>query len=268
VWQDRAARAPVYVLHRGRPRLALVALDVLDAMSASQASGLNRDDVREAMLDTISDVIFVIDDDARLVFANAAARVRFGDTVRPGLTLASISTSGGLFLAGAIARVLAGADAETMEIAADRFPERLLSLHIAPLPQGCIVIARDATATDELRHLEAMRSAEAKALAQLAGCATATIGLRGHLIAPDESLARLTGVATHQLASARFVTLIGIADRPAVGAAIEKAMAGGEAGVDAALLVRGAEERSVSIGFAPVLVAGRVEQIAALIVTH
>jgi hypothetical protein len=31
-WQDRAAREPVYILHRGRPRFVLTAIDIMNAL--------------------------------------------------------------------------------------------------------------------------------------------------------------------------------------------------------------------------------------------
>jgi hypothetical protein len=39
LWQERAARAPVYILHRGRARLALTSIELMEAMCAPSRAG-------------------------------------------------------------------------------------------------------------------------------------------------------------------------------------------------------------------------------------
>ena len=40
LWQERAARAPLYILHRGRPRFVLTSIETMDALCATHTPPL------------------------------------------------------------------------------------------------------------------------------------------------------------------------------------------------------------------------------------
>jgi hypothetical protein len=73
-WQERAARAPVYVLHHGRPRLILVGVE----LAATLGYGGRSDQPAAALLDPILDALdlplLLLDGEGLIARANTAAR--------------------------------------------------------------------------------------------------------------------------------------------------------------------------------------------------
>ena len=270
VWQDRAARAPVYVLHRGRPRLVLTSLDVMDALCAPHAGSAtpDADAALAALIDASDQIVILIADDGTVARVNQAALARFGGAVRPGAAPAAIATAGGELLAAAIGRVLASGIAEAAEVIPERYPTRRFACAIDPFPGGCLLRTRDLTAEQQLADARAQAAAIVAAITAAEGVAV-RIGLRGYMIDPPAALARLAGVAPEALATARLVTLVDVADRVAVGDALERVIEDGTPrSVRARLLIRGASSLAVTIGLAAVRHGSRVEEIVAGIVPN
>jgi PAS domain-containing protein len=255
-WQDRAARAPVYILHRGRPRHVLTSVEVMQALCAphdeqQQKAGPGAHD---ALLDLIGDIVLLCDSRLGINGISRAARSFFGADVRPGTMLDRLSTPAtSPFLADAARRVLASGAPEIAEIEAARFPGRRLECHLAPYPNGVAILARDASAIDELAQLRAAGHAQAMAIGAVAGVATARINLRGYLDAPSPTLGILTGLSAEGLASVRFVTLMEIGSRVTLGDAIESVIASGDPqSIRASLLVNRGVPVAVRIGLAAI----------------
>lgn len=267
VWQERAARAPVYILHHGRPRLVMVSLDLMDALGGGMAAPAPRSDCAvSALIDAVAEPIVTIGDDGNVLLANSAARARFGALVDAGARPAGLSSISGGFLADAVARVLRTGNGETLEIVPNRYPERRLHAAVAPLPTGCVIRFDDLTTAEELRASEGERAAIITALEATRGAAVTRISLRGYVASPSPAFATMTGAAMEQLAAARFVTLLEVADRPRVGEAIEDVIRhAATSAVEAKLLVRGSGAMPVRIGLSPVKLDGRVEEVLAVV---
>ena len=266
-WQDRAARAPVYIDHRGRLRLVLLSLELMNSLCTPHAqSALDPQAAIPALIDLLEDAIVLFDKSGRVQHANNVARTRFGVGAQLDQPARQLSGVSGAFLADAVARVLDSGTAETLDLVSDRYPARRLHARIDPLARGCLLVARDATASEEARARSAELHAIERAIEVSNGAARARINPRGYLIEPDAALARITGTTPEQLASARFLTLVAVADRARVGDMIDYAYANNAAvGTRAHLLVRGATAVPIAIGFAPVERAGRVEEISAVL---
>jgi PAS domain-containing protein len=103
-----------------------------------------------------------------------------------------------------------------------------------------------------LRSLEGRIAAFEAALRALPAGGFGTINPRGAIDRADASLAALSGVASAQLVGARLGSLFDIATRASINDLIERALGDGESGsTTAAMLTRGGNPRSVSIGIAP-----------------
>lgn len=268
VWQERAGRAPVYVMHHGRPRLVLVAIDVLEGIIADAAPSGEADDraTVSAIIDSLDMPVMTLDRTGAIEAANGAVRARFGADVAPGSDVALLSRASGIFLAEAVQRVLGGGARETVEVIPDRYPQRLLSFAVEPLPDGCLLRAEDLTTAEQLRMATGERDAMMEALEGTGSGAVARISLRGYLMAPRPALSAMTGVPADQLATARFLSLIEVGDRPRVGEALETASAGESVtALRAGLLVRGGTLLRVAIGFSPLRHAGRMQEVVAVI---
>jgi len=267
LWQDRATRAPIYIHHRGRLRLVLLSLELMDSLCAPHVGhGLADSGLLAPVIDAIEDVVVLFGADARVTHANAAARVKLGDSAQPTRHARMLSQASGIFLEDAVARVLDSGTAETLDFIPDRFPHRRLHARIDPLPDGCVLVAHDATAHEQAR----LRAAELRALERAIEvsnvAARARVNSRGYLIGPDAALARMTGTTVDQLATARFLTLIAVGDRARVGDMIEYVSANSASvGTRANLLVHGATALPVALGLAPVERGGRVEEVSILL---
>ena len=264
LWQDRAARAPVYIHHRGRLRLVLLSLELMDSLCAPHSGDANAAGGSiEPMIDAIEEAIVLFGSDGRVTRANAAARSKLGDGAQPTRRARQISPASGVFLEDGVARVLDSGVGETLDLVPERFPRRRLHARIAPLPDGCILVARDATAHEEARARAADLRALERAIEVSNVAARARVNPRGYLIDPDGALARMTGTTVEQLATARFLTLVAVGDRGRIGDMIEYVSANSAAvGTRANLLVHGATALPVALGLAPVERGGRVEEVS------
>ncbi|RDE05123.1 PAS domain-containing protein [Sphingomonas aracearum] len=268
IWQDRAARSPVYVLQRGRPRFVLTTIDVMEALCApsGEEAGTSAD-IDGTLVDGVSDLVVVADGSLRVSFANQAARAYFGEAAAVGANVAGLSSSSaGTILAEAVRRVAGTGVAESLELPSPTYPCRTLMVAIAPHGGGVTLTARDATLAADLAEARAVDDARRQALEAMRDMAVARINLRGYLEAPDSLLEALTGLSGEALASVRFVSLLDISARALTGDAIEAVIASGEPQVvNARLLVNRSAPVPVRIGLAALRLNGAVRGVTALI---
>ncbi len=270
LWQDRATRQPIYIMHRGRPRLALASVELLESLSASGPQ--QRGDwpaERELLLDQLTEMVLMFDNELRVTGANLAARTYLkasSQDVQNATLTALIPGELGSFLADAARRSISTRVADRVEIG-DASVEQRLAITMVPLPSGIAVLARDISCEDAL--LEARTAVEAVdgALREIDGLACVRINLRGYLDTPTQSLTRLTGLTPAALAAVRFVGLFDIRSRPEIGEAIERVARDRQAThVSARLLVNGAAARDVRIGLSPIVERLAVKGVQGVIV--
>ena len=258
IWQDRATRAPVYILHRGRPRLVLTSLDVMDALCAPHTSRPANVSHLQTLLDAMDEMIVLLGQDRSVIGASRGARGYFGDMVQVGASLGGLAAPGDESLLSAVSRVAQSGLSESVECRSPRFSDRLLSFTIDCGPNGCVLHVSDATAAEELQHWRDRHESLARAV-EAAGGATAIVNLRGRIDQASPRLATLTGASADALATARIVSLVAVGDRSALGDAFEAAIdARAAQSIEASVLVGGAALRRVSIGLAPLLSGGHV----------
>lgn len=264
VWQERAARAPVYVLHRGRPRLVLTSVDLMDALCAPRGGPERERDRLSGLLDATREIVLFCDADGRLVPASRTARAVFGPDVA--LSAAALAAVGGAFLSAALDRVLASGIAESIEFAPASHRDRLWSAEIAPTPDGALVLCRDVSAEAEASRRRAEAMALDDALAALGGVATARLTLRGHIDGDTRSLAALTGIDAAALASVRLPVLFDVGSRVRVGEAMDAVLSNGVArAVPANLLINRGQPLPVRIAISAVRAAAAIEGGLALL---
>ncbi|MEN2791726.1 hypothetical protein ABC974_18995 [Sphingomonas oligophenolica] len=229
VWQERAARTPVYILHRGRPRFVMTSIDVMNALCAPHLPGATPAAIdAAALLDGIRDMVIVADAGLDIIAASRAARARFGSRAAIGASLLALcrQPDPGLYEA-AIFRVMQSGMSETIDLPDLRYPARRLTIMIEPHATGIALFVQDATAASELRAAEARCHAAAESLAVLDGVATARISPRGFLEQPDAGLAALVRRTPDSLAGLRFEALIDSSARAAMIEAIDGVIADG-----------------------------------------
>ena len=259
-WGERALDAPVYVLHRGRPRLVLASLALIEKLCRPYADA-DADDAQRlaALLDGSPGMIVIVGRDLAIVAASRSVRARFGDQAAPGAPVAGLAAPDSAdALAQAIVRVAGSALAETVELALAGGSDHPLSLAIEPHPDGVAIFGRG-EATDDRASLD-------ETFAVSHGAAVARIDRYGFLDGPHTALAALTGIGTAMLSSLRFVTLFAIQSRGHVADLIAAVSEDGEprSGL-ARLLTDAGEPRQVTVAFAPRRRGAAIDGVVALI---
>jgi PAS domain-containing protein len=268
-WQERASRAPVYILHRGRPRHVLTSIDVMNALCVphDQPGDQEPQAYLQAMLDVTDEALIIADGSLHLVAASLPARQLLGQDSRTGTSIERL-------VAGPVApllresarRVIDGGPAERLELMLQRHPQRRFDATISSFDKGIALRLTDTSLADEVGSLRAMRRATDEALGAAGGLASATINLRGYLDTATPSLVTLTGLAPASLESVRLVSLVDIASRPTLGDAIERVVTGaGAMAVNVVLLVNRGPALPVRIGLAAIRHGAAVVGVAAMI---
>lgn len=252
-WRERAARSPVYVLHRGRPRLVLASVAVMDALC--QPLGDVGGDTKRltALLDGSPEMIVVADRNLLITAASRPVRGRFGDAAAPGAPITGLVPAHvAAFLAQTAMRVAESAQAETVELPLLGAHDRLVALAIEPHPDGIALFGRDIGDAEALRRADDDLHALDEAFVAARDAATARVNLRGYLDGAHPALAMLTGIPAETLAAVRLVTLFSVQSRVALGDAIEAvAMDGNARSLSAQLLINRGEPRTVQVALAP-----------------
>lgn len=273
VWQERASREPVYVLHRGRPRFVLTSVDIMQALCAPhRADQRGRETLEpgvgvDALFDLIRDIVLIVDHEHHVVAASHTARRYFGEALRIGASLATIVRSASsALLVDAVDRVRASGNAEAIDIAAP-YPQRSMTVAIDAIRSGTFLRFHDLTMVDELAALRTEHLAASDALHVTGLAATGQINMRGYLEAPLDSVARLAGVDPAALVGTRFIALVSQAARSAVGQAIESVIDTRQPiGLNADLIVSGGHFRPVRLGFSAVGRGPAVEGVRVAII--
>ena len=147
LWQERATRAPVYVMFRGRPRLVLTSIEVMEALVAPHVPehDLSGPDAA-ALLDLIRDMVVIADAELRVSAASRTARAYFGESVAPGISaemLVPVASRAALLRAQR--HVQSTGVAQTLDLPSPRRPERLLTVTIEPHRRGVAMLVQDVT---------------------------------------------------------------------------------------------------------------------------
>lgn len=273
LWQERAGREPVYVLHRGRPRFVLTSIDIMQALCAPHEAPLGQAAGpalgMEALLDLTRDLIVIVDRNLVLIAASRAARRYFGEGARAGTPLPDcVRTPGAGWLIEAVQRVVASGLPEEIEIGAP-FAGRSISVTIDPMGTGACLRFADVTIVEEMAAMRAAQAADADALAATGLAAIGRINLRGYLEAPFGAIAAMAHVDARSLAGTRFVGLIDLGSRVAVGQALETAISTRTpAQADAILLAAGSMTKPVRVALSPIVHGTMVDAVSVVIVAR
>lgn len=254
IWQEHALRAPVYILHRGRPRFVMISVETMQQLCAPRgpaAAGVALAD--RALLDLIDEIVLLLDADRRVAGSSAAARRYFGTALEADAPVDRLTDAATApMLDAALRRVQQSGLAERIDLPAPH-AGRDLAWTITPYPGGVALAAHDITVVEELAAARGTVSAAEQAIDVTGTAAVARLNVRGHVADRAPSLARFAGLAPEVLSGLRFASLIERGTRLAVANLIDSVASNGEAGsVDAGLLIDGHEVRPVRVGMAPI----------------
>lgn len=256
-WQERASEAPVFVLHHGRPRWALLSTGLLAGLTA-ESDEIGRRNAAEARLGLVLDHMRMLavfaDESLAISRLNRAARVYFGSSADAmiGLSLEAVAPPArAQLLFDAAARVRDTGIEEGFDFESRQFPDRRLAARLVPLDRGVGLFLEDMTLADDVADARD-RAADVSQLCETLGdAAFGTISPRGLITLAPDALATMTGIPCDQIVGVRFTSLLDIADRPAMNAAIDHVFdTGAPARVAARLLKRGAEPIAVAVAIA------------------
>jgi PAS domain-containing protein len=261
-WQDRALGEPVYILHRGRPKLALASIDFLSRLTRNIGNG----DDSGALIEAFDEPVLMFDDEGRIARRNRAATEYFGlaaGTGGFGQATDRPLESAVLQLAR---RVATHRIAERIDAALSHDGERRVEASASPVGTDVLVVIRDLSVREAHARSTALVEATATAIDHHERLATARLNQRGHVAQPSLSLARMTGIPADQLGTTRFSTLFSVQSRVAVGDAIERVLRGGETErIDGELIVDGSKGRTVSLTLSAIVTRLGVEGAIAVV---
>ncbi len=265
LWQEQAAREPVYVMHRGRARLVLTSVDLMNRLCAPRDTGSSGTVEHSLLLAMMREPVIRLDADARVVGVNAAAESWLGHTQPDiaGLPLTGVMDEAmGRYCDALIRRSCRFATIETAELP---FGDHGLTITIAPTGSGAILVGTERSIADESDAAGAMCDALSAAVAAT-GMGHARINLRGYIERSDPGLERLSGVPAAILESTRFVSLVATGSRVPVGDALDQVLRDGQMRSIEAMLHRNrADDLPVVIGIAAVRPRIAIEAAVAVI---
>lgn len=251
IWQDRARDEPVYIVHRGRPKLVLLSVEIMEALcDRGEPVGVIADGQVAALIDSYDESVILFDDEAIITHANRAARARFAFAIE-GESIDGLLARGNVFIASLVRRVLQSGTSEYLQIPSPDRPGHELFLKIDALPSGCILVARDASALEELRHCQARSAALLAAVEATGETAAFRLNNRLALVEPRPALAKLMGAAIEHLSGTRLSTFVDIADRQRVSDLIYQVFdTGGSVTTQIDVLVEGGRKKRAALSLA------------------
>lgn len=276
VWQDRAARAPLYILHRGRPRLVLTSIEMLDALCAAQPPAplptphptAPPAPVIDAspLLDAIGDLVLMVDPHGAIVASSRAARSYFGPLARVGAPIAAIVPPPlRAALAAAIHQVIDWGVGDRLETASAARAGRSVSLAIEPAGHGVAVIANDPKSERAARDLQASDTARIAALVAV-GVAALTLDLDGGFVGSGPPRAIAFALDPVALADNRLRALVDDAARAAFDHAFDQVARGGPpAALDCGLRAAHGPPRAARIALAAIRRGDSVFAVSAIV---
>ncbi|MBW6522378.1 hypothetical protein KZ810_02605 [Sphingomonas sp. RHCKR47] len=263
LWQERASRHPVYVVHRGRPRLVLLSIEIMDALcSRTETPEVSSEEQVAALIDNYEEAVILLDHSAIITHVNRAGRARF-TSAKEGRPLADLSGRGSALIGSTVKRVIKSGTSETLHISSPDRPGRELTIAIDAIPGGCMVVARDATAVEELFDSELGREAIVDAIEASGRTATFRLNQRATLVEPRAAFAAMIGATLEHLHGTRLMALIAVSDRQRVSKMIEHVFdAGGSASEEIEFLVEGERKQRAILSLAGARTAARRDEIA------
>lgn len=261
-WQDRALGEPIYILHRGRPKLALASIEFLSRLTRHIGAG----DDSDAVIDAFDEPVLIFDDEARLSRHNRAATSYFGLSGGAGGFGRSLDRPLESAVLQLARRVATHRIAERIDAALAHDSERRVEVSATPIGSRVLLVVRDLSVREAHARSTALVAATTTAIDHQERLATARLNQRGHVAQPSLSLARMTGIAADQLGNTRFATLFAVQSRVAVGDAAERVLRGGEAErVDGDLIVDGSKSRAVSLTLSAIVTRIGIEGAIAVV---
>lgn len=263
LWQEQAAREPVYVMHRGR--LVLTSVDLMNRLCGPRDAPAAGSIEHALLLDMMREPVIRLDADARITGINPAAEAWLGrveaDVI--GSTLPDLTGEAiGGYCEALVRRACRFATIETAELP---LGSHHMTITIAPTSPGALLVGVERSATDEDAGAHSMHDALATALAatDIGHC---RINLRGYIDSSEPGLTRLSGLAPDLLHTARFTSLFAPGSRVAIGEALDQVMRDGQTRTVDALLHRNrADDLAVTIGLSPVRPRVAIEAAIAVV---
>lgn len=264
-WQDHALREPVHVLHHGRRKLTLVSTDFLAKLNRVREDDAATAAEREILLDAVPFAAVLVDQDCAVTYMNHAARSRFNVSLQAagGSPLPRLLSDGeGTAICDMVRRVCSSRSNERIDVLLKNAPFSAIAVAFS---DGALLFLQNTAAAEERDHLQAEITAISRVLAQSGNAALARINARGYVDVLGPDLAALARIAEAAV-PLRFVNLFDVADRPALGGAIEAAFIGqSEWSSGATLLVGGMDMCDVTVTFAPIHGRTGVSAVQALV---
>jgi PAS domain-containing protein len=243
---------PVYIAQHGRVGWALLSAAQMTRLSTTEIETTAPDARFDILADSLSTIIFLIDQDFTITRINCAGRRHF-QLPEGGINRMNfrdlLSANNRDFIGDVCTRVLNSGDSETFEIESGRYPGQTLNFQIIPFPSGLAILADVVTQALRIRQ-----KASAAAAAELAIDATELLGRGaldtwGAIVNVNRNLVALARSTTDKVIGQRLFSLFEQDSQTIVRDAVEEVLKSGQGcSLQAKLINEGSSPTSVTVG--------------------
>ncbi|KLE35892.1 PAS domain-containing protein [Aurantiacibacter luteus] len=231
-WSDRASKRPVRITRHGRPTHVLMGIDRFEAMTTPIDADEDQGEFSlRGLANYISEGVFVLDAEERIMFANSFARAfcNMHDTANGCRLTEALPSLEHSVAIGQVRRTIATRIPAQADLPSTMAPGRWLNFQTFPLRNYTACLFRDITDEVENHRLADVKEAMLEAISLHSDVGYVRINMRGMIERTDQSMSKWMAMDAERLKGVRLVDLIATNHRAAMSQSIEKVLSGGAA---------------------------------------
>lgn len=245
---------PVYIAQHGRVGWALLSAAQMTRLAVAEGETAATDARFDILLDSISSIVLLTDEQLRITRMNRAARRHF--------QVAEISENTGSlwtllhendrdYLTQVCTRVLNSGDSETFDLESARYPGRTLHFQAMPFPSGLAILADVVTQATRSRQSSSAAAAVDLAIDAATALGRGRVDVRGAITGLNGNLSSMIQGRSEDVLGLRLPVLFDSGARGVVHDALDNLLTSGNAfSVEAHVLNGTATPVPVTVGAA------------------
>jgi hypothetical protein len=233
---------PVYIAQHGRVGWALLSAAQMTRLSETEGEANMQDARFDILLDNLSTVVVLVDEDLLITRMNAAGRRHFEVPEigpKPVSFWTLLNEHKRAFIGQVCMRVLSSGDPETFEIDSARYPGRTLQFQIMPFPSGLAILADVVTQATRSRQLSSAAAAGDLAIDATASLGRGRVDVRGTITNVNDNLASLAQSTAEKVTGLRLSALFEQGSRNVVRDALDELLSSGNSFTKEAMMLNG-----------------------------
>jgi hypothetical protein len=243
---------PVYIAQHGRIGWALLSAAEMTRLSGSENDTSSQDARFDILLDSISTIVLLVDQDLRITRMNSAGRRHFQVPdfgASPISLTALLQDNNRVFVADICKRVLNSGDTETFEFDSGRHPGRMMRFQIMSFPSGLAIMADMVTQATQSRLLSSAAAAADVAIDATLSLGRGRVDVRGTIMGVNGNLVAMAQSTAEKVTGLRLPALFEQGSRNSVRDALDDLLdSGNPFSIEAMMLNGSAKPLPVTVG--------------------